>query len=287
MSRFAVYMLLCVMALFAPRDVEAGPWTKQTGQLYVKLSEGFFLSNAFIDAQGKLQTGTDYFGATTSVYFEAGLPFGFQVLGYVPYTISRNSFSNGAWYMHGTTADSFFGLQYTPPVRLPLPMAARVEVKIPMYDLDRLPRAVGARANNFPAVGDGQIDVTGWFSIGGGIPNTPLYAFAELGYRFRTEAFVGALPASDQRSFLDSGLFFTQLGWTFWPQKRWMAMLTVHGLLPFGEDVYTKGYIVTALQVYLPIYEGWAFEASFDPIVWARNSAQSFQVFSVGISYSR
>ena len=60
-------LLLAAALSLAAVPASAGPWTKKPGALYAKLGEGFFVANSFLDSQGQVITGTDYFGATTSL----------------------------------------------------------------------------------------------------------------------------------------------------------------------------------------------------------------------------
>ncbi len=256
---------------------QAGPWTKGGGEFYVKGGESFFVANTFVDSTGTVREGVDYLGASTFAYFEVGLFEGFHVQGYLPFTLGRNTFPDGAGYLHTGGADALIGVQWSPPIP-GVTAAIRLELKLPMYDVGAI---VGSYATRFPAFGDGQLDITPWLSFGGGIPRTPLYAWAEAGYRFRTEAYVGE---GDVREFLDSFVFAGQVGVGL--GDRGWAGFTLSGVTPFRRDEITKAYLVLGPSVGIFVARNFALEASFDPIVWARNGSQGVG-FSVGASIKR
>jgi hypothetical protein len=284
----SVVLLTFTLGLLMPRPAAAGPWTKNLGQAYVKLNESLFFSNSFVNAQGVVEPGADYLGATTSVYFEVGVWKGLQVQGLLPYTIGTNTDGEDGTRQRARRAgggDLLLGLQYSPPLGdLGLKLATRLEIKVPMYDVNQQPTGITTLDNLFPALGDGQVDVTFWLVAGGSLPG-PFYAWGEVGYRFRTEAFVGDGP-TDGRTFEDSVAWLGQLGWTFY--GRMILIANFIGVLSLaGErDVYTKSYITVGPGLYIPVWKGLALEANFDPIVYAKNSAPGFSL-GFGVSYSR
>lgn len=263
----------------ATSAVQAGPWSQELGRFYVKLAAGIFLAQGYRGAEGMLIQDGLYTGITSTLYAEMGLGYGFQLQAGLPYTVATNAFKDGSQFTQGSFPDFQFALQWMFPLPPPVVMAFRIGVKIPPYDvhtyIDKYPD-VGTR---FPIHGDGQIDVTLWYSVGGNIPRTPLYGFLELGYQFRTEAFVGRTP---NRLFLDSLLVHAQLGWTFW--RRMILQLNVRTMFALGEDLYSQSFVTAGLAFYLPLWRGLALEAAFDPTLWAKNAAQGY-AFTLGLSY--
>ena len=292
----AVFVLAVVTA---PDTSHAGPWTKTWGELYAKVGENFFVSDNYIDATGARVEGVNYLGATSALYLEVGLPLGFQLHSYLPLVVARNNTDDGASYLRVSGGDAQIGVQYTPHfVKLPFPAALKVDVKVPFYDLYSV---TGSLANNFPAPGDGQLDVTVWLSAGGGLHSlgVPLYLFAEAGYRHRADDPIGTDPVTAPRQFEDGFAFFAQVGYTFF--ERVLLAVNVGGIVPFdirkAQDVspatadpgytpVTKGYITVGPALYIPVVEGLAVEANYDPVVWAHLSAKGHG-FSVGLSFKR
>jgi hypothetical protein len=277
---------ICLALLAWASDAHAGPWTKGLGEFYVKVGEGFFLSDSYVDSTGKTVEGTSYLGATTSIYAEVGIYKGLQLIAYLPYTIAQNTFSSGrvdsALNVGG--GDAVFAVQYSPPLPISFPFALKVDVKVPLYDVGGIK---GFDANSFPAFGDGQVDVGFWVSAGHSLGSIPLYFFAEVGYRLRTEAFIGT---GNSNSFADGFVFSAQIGYTLF--KRVLLAANVGGVVAFDmsdtslEGQVTKSYITVGPSLYIPLWRGLAAEASFDPIVYSRNSAAGMG-FSFGLSYKR
>ncbi|MFN3203028.1 MAG: hypothetical protein ACE366_31835 [Bradymonadia bacterium] len=268
--------LTCAL-LCCPIVSSAGPWTKNAGEAYVKLGEGWFFADEFVDASGQVQSGAAYLGQTTSVYGEVGIADGLHLQFFVPHTIGTNDFEGVGRFRSARVGDVVAGLQYSSPW-LNLPHAVRAEAKVPFYDASEPGGLEGA---NFPLVGDGQIDYTVWLAIGDSIPNTPIYALLEVGHRFRTETFIGE---GLDRSFGDSFVAFGQVGVTTWKGILLMANLQV--VAPYEEDPFTKGYVTLGPGLYAPVGGGFALEAGYDGTLWARNSANG-QAVTVGVSYSQ
>ncbi len=276
---------LCTLALLAllatPTPAAAGPWSKGWGELYVKLGESLFLADSYVDASGRVVRGAEYLGATTSLYFEVGIWRGLMAWGYLPYIVAVNSFDDGSSYLQAGGADALVGLQYSPSeaLGLPLPLAVRLEFKAPLYDVGQ--HRDDPLASRYPAPGDGQLDMTLWLSAGGSLPGRPLYFFAEVGYRHRTEAYIGQ---GDTRAFGDGIALAAQVGYTF--RRRMLLAANFNGVVPFSADEVTKGYLVVGPVLAVLMPRGLAIEFTVDPIVWARNASPGVGV-SLGLSFKR
>ncbi len=268
-------LLLTFILLLHTLTAAAGPWTKSPGEIYLKVGEGLFLSDSYRDSNGDVVQGDiGYLGATTSLYFEVGIWRGIHVWGYLPYLIAINNFhKEGHRTLNAGGGDALLGLQYTPPLPLPFPAALKLELKLPFYD-------VGGTPPLFPAPGDGQLDVTFWLSVGGSLHPTPLYFFGELGYRHRSEAFIGDGGTAE---FHDGVAFFVSMGYAF--GGRYILALNSGGILPFEASQSTKGYVTLGPALYLPITKGLAAEASFDPMIYTNKNTAPGLGFSLGLSF--
>ena len=136
-----------LLALLIAPPVWAGPWTKDLGQFYVKLNEGFFIANAFRDSQGVVQTGTEYLGITTSLYYEVGVYRGLHLQGSIPYSVGINTedgtvSGDRAKWLRAGGGDLLLGLQYASPWKLPIKAAVRLDFKVPLYDRCQPTRAL-------------------------------------------------------------------------------------------------------------------------------------------------
>lgn len=274
---------LTVLALLVllTSDAVAGPWTKSGGEIYLKLSEGVFLSGDFVDPRASSRGAVvgslapENLSLTTALYSEVGLFQGLHLQAYVPFVVGRNSFASGSSYLSRGGGDLVLGVQWTPGV-FAFPHALRADVKVPLYDVGQ-PK--GFEAVRFPARGDGQIDSTIWISLGDSLSILPAYAFAELGHRFRTSQFVGE---GDGLAFLSSFVFAGQLGYKLGEQLVLAGNL--NGVVPYGTDAVTKGYLTLGGAVFLPVLGGWSLEASLDGVAWAKNSSRGLSV-GLGVSY--
>lgn len=268
-------LTLWVMAgwmLLGIQESHAGPWSQAPGHFYVKLAETLQFGKVGLDTNNQ-PSGGDYFGASTSLYGEVGLYYGFQLQFFLPYNLLRITRGPGEFYQVDSFADSLIGFQWTPPPLqklLKFPIAVRFNAKVPLYDQQSLfdnPETKDIAIRN-PIIGEGQLDFTLWLSAGGSIPNTDLYLFGEVGYRFRTETFIDKRNEGLNLEFLDTFVFQMQVG--YFLLKRVLFMLNVNGAIPLGSEAIplTKGSINIGLGVYVPIWKGLAVEANFDQTVW-------------------
>jgi hypothetical protein len=263
-----------------PSRASAGPWTREPGRWYVKLGQSVFVADGFRDASGEFSDETRYLGLDSSIYAELGVLERLHAQLYLPFKIGNSRFDDDSELrlavpceggrivrqtMRRTPGDALFGLQWTSPW-LRTPHAARLEAKLPLYDVGE-PR--GACADLFPQPGDGQVDVTLWLSVGDSLRDLPLYLFGELGHRFRTEAY----PATDSgQRYGDTFVAFGQLGWEL--SEGTFLMLNVQLAQPYTDDHVTKGSLALGPALYLPVGRGFALEAGLELTPLAHNSSQ-------------
>ena len=273
-------MVAACLVFQAAKPASAGPWSKDLGQFYAKVGQDFFWADSFRDSSGKLVKGTNYLGSTTSFYGEVGLSRGFHLQAYLPYMVGRNSFDDGGSFSRGSGGDAIFALQFKPIWPLPFPVALRLEVKVPLYDVAGVDSPL---AEQFPAPGDGQLDFSYWLSLGGSIDSLGIYLFAELGYIQRTEVFVGKGIEGDI-TFRDGVGFRAQAAYILF--NRLHLGLTVNGVIAAASDETTKSTISVGPLIYCRLWEGLAVEASFSPAVYAKNSAMGMSA-GLGLSYRK
>lgn len=276
--RHGVAMLLASLVLVLPSLASAGPWTKEPGQVYVKASEMLFRSDTFVAANGERVSGTDYLALTSAVYLEAGLTKKLHFQAFMPWSFTRNEFTEiDTRYANVGLGDTILGLQIT-PYKLNLPYALRLETKIPLYDVAGIE---GPEANMFPALGDGQVDVTGWLSVGGSLYPKPIYFLGEIGYRHRTEIFYGEGSGLE----FGNGLTFNaQVGYTF--KERVLVAGNAGGVYSFVDDAFTQSFVTLGPTVAVFLPKGFALEAGASPMVWSRNNSPG-TTYSIGVSYSQ
>ena len=250
----------------------AGPWAKERGAFYLKVGESLFVGGAYRDRAGRTVSGVDYLGATTLAYFELGLGRGMQLIGVFPHVVARNRFDDGSRFLRASGGDAILGAQVTVGAA-PFPLAMRVDAKVPLYD-------TGGADARFPEAGDGQLDLTAWISAGGSLPDWPVYAFAEVGYRARTSVFLGDAGPD----YADTLALFGQAGVTL--AECWLVVLNLGGAIALGRDAVTRSFVSLGPAVQWRWAHGLAIEAGVDPVVYANNASAGFGV-SVGFSWTR
>lgn len=270
----AAALVACVAA--APSAL-AGPWSRDAGGVYAKLSSGVFLASAYVDPAGNTVDDVEYLGLTQSLYAEFGVGPKLQVQVYLPHVTAENRYAGtGDRYLAFGGGDAKLGVQWSPP--LPFPAALRLDAKVPTYDVAEPGGSEGAL---FPALGDGQLDVDLWLSAGGSVDGLPLYGFVEIGHRFRTEQFIG--DGADVE-YGDSFVTYGQVGYTVGPSI--IVALNAQAVVPYDDDGVTKGYATIGPSIYAPVGGGFALEAYYDANIWARSSSRG-QTVIAGVSFNR
>jgi hypothetical protein len=274
MRRLAQVALVWLML---ESTASAGPWTKNLGEAYVKLSESVFLAGNFVDPRANRVEGVTndvaHRSFTTALYAEVGVFDRLHLQVYLPYTAALNSYEGTARYLSLGLGDLIAAIQWSPDL-LPFPHAIRADIKVPLYDIADPKGFEGVR---FPAPGDGQVDATLWLSAGASF--NPIYLYGEIGHRFRTELYVGE---GDDFRFSDSFVFFGQLGWN--TPITLVAAANLNVVVPYAFDEASKGYVNLGGSLFLPLGENFALEASFDGTLWARASSRGVSIAG-GISY--
>ena len=264
-----------------PTGAQAGPWTKATGEAYLKVSEIYFGADNFVSTVGGQEQieGAEYTAYTSAFYGEVGLPGRFQLSLFLPWVWSKNyDEASSGHYANVGFGDAIVGLQHT-IVDTKLPWSLRLDAKVPLYDVNGIE---GPLASQFPALGDGQLDLTPWASVGGSLYPVPLYVLGEVGYRFRTDMGPGEGTGLDYK---DSFVGHVQVGYTVIERVLVAADVQLVYALE-EEDTFTQSFLTAGPQVALKLMEGVSLEANYTPMVWAQNASQG-QIFGLGISYNR
>lgn len=271
-------------ALLLPSVALAGPWTKNFGEAYAKLGADYYVPLSYYDPA--LDNAGTFFGQTYSAYAEVGvLPWHPVQLGVlIPYQISRLSFEPDTGFAPGlarATTARFGDLRATLQVAIlhsTVQLAAACEVKVPMYHNDTVGDGFGAWADRFPRVGDGQVDVTPMVLIGGSIPKSPVWLEGTVGYRVRTEAFIGW---DIDAVLVDSVVFRATIGAHV---DRAYIMVQLDGNKNVAVDEVSREGVALGPALLLDLYKGLAWELRFAGEPWARNGSQGLS-FGTGLSW--
>ena len=259
-----------------------GAWTKPYGEHYVRAGADYYVPLSWAGTETGDVTPTSFVGHQYSIYGEIGvLPWHpVQVTVALPLTYNDFRFTVEGSSQPGQATslrpgDARLGLQvalWTKKVQLSL----ATEVKVPMYARANIGAEYGERAALFPLAGDGQIDLTPFVQIGGGFDR--YFAEGRVGYRFRTEAFIGPSPGT---SYVDAIPLGAKLGGTFGPV---VALVEVDGAVSVRSDAFSQSRVSVGATGLFTVWQGLALEARFAGEVWARNAPVGLG-FGVGMSW--
>jgi hypothetical protein len=275
------------MIVFLMAAAVAGPWIKEPGQVYAKLGTSRFGSNGYIGPDGTAVAGLRYVGLTEHLYAEAGVLPHLQVVGNLPFVGARN-IDGELIFINRQLGDADLGLA-TGTKLGQVPVSLTASAKLPLYDNNDL-ASYGTAGAAFPAMGDGQVDLSVIGSVGTGLSvgGQRGWAAAEAGYRHRTEWWLGDSSSPD-RIYGDGLPWRAQLGWSPVAGGRdlgWLAA-DVSGLKNLGEaDTVTKQWVQAGAGLGARVGHGVALEAGAGVMPWARNSSTGWSV-NGGISWSR
>ncbi len=266
-------MIPLIAALVTP--AHGGAWTKEVGDAYVKGGADVYQALRYVvpGAAEPVDGGT-FFGQQYGVYAEVGVlpPWRGQIAIAAPLTVGTAT---------GTAQDAFGDLELKatsvrmgdlrllPQIALhkTAPVAAMLEIKIPLYRNGSIGGSSPVFMDFFPIPGDGQLDVTAWL-LGGAAPSGATFFEGGLGYRRRTEAFFGWDTTIE---FVD-GLTFTGTGGVRGGPV--LVMLKADGVVSVATDDVTRQFVTAGPALLVDLASGVAIEARFAGELWARNASQ-------------
>jgi hypothetical protein len=279
---------LLVLALFLTSiPCLAGAWTKPAGGGYGKLGSATFVSDHGYDDRGE-RVSDDSFrmhAQTLFAYGELGLTDDIMLVGFAPYVLATNGHSSGVRFHTAGTGDLMGGVQVTLLRYQNLVVSARAELKVPLYEgapslrgrqtawVKGFPRS----STFFPALGDGQVDVTGFLSAGASLPWVKAFLTADVGYRLRTG------------DITDAGVVIATGG--FWALERRLLLL-VNSIsvltLPSDDErrvMVGKGFWAVGPAAMIFVTDRLALEVGCDLVTRGVNAAGGVQVLT-GVSYA-
>jgi hypothetical protein len=106
-SSFAALLLLLI-----PHLAHAGPWLKDTGAGYAKLSTTYFQSEGYYRASE--ETDFSFSSYSLSLYSEIGLPGPFQAIVQIPFVFAANSNASDVAFRNADFGDGRFSLEWAP-----------------------------------------------------------------------------------------------------------------------------------------------------------------------------
>lgn len=271
-----------ILALLA--TAWAGPWTRGFGEYYAHVGADYYIPRVYVDPLTGQPVDTDrrYFGQQYGFYGEVGVSKGWkvQIGAAAPLSIGSLTFEAPGGMGRATTYRAG-DLRVFGQVALArkLPIAAVVEVKVPLYANGAVGRGQGVYAPNFPKPGDGQVDTTLWVTAGGGLPKGSWIEGA-VGWVHRTELFVG----------WDTDLQFTDgIGATATvgtKAGKVLPMLKIDGRFNPVDDDLTREWLAVGPAVLWDVHEKVSLEARVSYDVWAAHAASGLG-FGLAVSSRR
>jgi len=283
-----VAALLVAMASSLPGPASAGAWTRDFLDSYIKAAADFYKTAGYVDPQTGEEYEDDFFGQQYSFYGELGLipVWPVQVSLLLPLTIGRRSFTSTQFAddgrAHATAihpGDLRAGLQVA-VLRRALQLSLQAEFKIPLYANDEVGLTMGSYREFFPLPGDGQVDVTARLLVGASLPRNIGWIEGGIGYRARTEAFIGW---DTDIAFVDGVPFEFRAGFTTGP---FTGIVAVDGMKNVKADEYTREGVAIGGGALLALGRGVSLEARLQGEVWTHNAPQGVS-FGLGLSLQR
>ena len=274
-----------MIVLIAALAAQAGPWTRSEGSFYAKAAADWYDTGSYVSPTAGEVADTQYFGHRYGVYGEIGLPTGHpvQLAASLPVVVGRVRFTRRDAFedLNGTATSTRLGdLTLTPQVALhrELPIAAALEMKLPLYDNGGV--CEGNPWQEYcPWAGDGQVDLTGWVSAGASLGGKG-WTEAAVGYRHRTEWYpAGFLPLS----YTDLVTSNATIGLLAGPLA--LAARADTAVAP-APDKRTSEYFRIGPSLLFDIVENVAIEGRYQHDLWTRNASAGFG-FGAGVSVRR
>ncbi len=272
--------LVVLVLVAAPAAAIAGPWVKEPGESYMKLSGGLFNSDRVFDVNGELNdTAYTYSHRSVRAYGEVGV-FPSVALNFsVPFIASTNTLNERVRYNRWGPGDLDLAVQ----VRLlEGPCAASIApgARIPLYDEMvgeggvNVASGTSASRRYVPALGDGSVDLVATGAFGCSLHPLPAWIGVQAGPRLRMNGFGESLDYA-----VDAGYFV-------WPERLALTG-RVGGVQRLSADNErpTKSFLSVSGGLLLNIYAGFALEAGASYIPSGAFVARGWTA-DVGISFS-
>ncbi|MFZ9888657.1 MAG: hypothetical protein ACO3JL_14250 [Myxococcota bacterium] len=283
-------LCLCTLVLgaTAATSATAGAWSKPAGGVYAKLGSSAFVSGHAYDNRGRRVDGDTFVlrAETLYAYAELGLTDDVTLVAFVPWAAATNQHESGVRFHTLGFGDATLGAQVPVATWGPLRVSARVDGKVPLYRggpsvQGRQSAAVpgyGRSARYFPALGDGQVDMTSWVLGGMSLPAIDGFVGVEGGYRLRFGNITDAIVA------------LSTLGTWLLP-GRLLLLVNAQSVmsLPSEDELRVavgKGYLAFGPACMVILGGGLTLELGYDVVTQGVNTAGGTQL-QLGISYAQ
>lgn len=273
---------LCTLALCAlPTIAQAGAWTREAGQAFVRAGADAYVAPRLIQA-GEVVDAL-FVGVQHSVYAEVGVlpPHPLHVAVRVPLSVGAVRFGDERWLGDGrglaTTirmADLQIGVQTAllpKALRARAQLALAVDASVPLYDRTDVGVDHGYWAKWFARPGDGDVALTGTLRAGGGLSHG-LWLEGGVGFRKRSLAHVGFSPSWRFRDQLTAELVFGG------DLKKALLFLDAGAQIALGDDARTRSGVAAGVNGAVRLPHGFALHLRVGGEPWTKNAGQGAQI---------
>jgi hypothetical protein len=273
-SSFAALLLLLI-----PHLAHAGPWLKDTGAGYAKLSTTYFQSEGYYRASE--ETDFSFSSYSLSLYSEIGLPGPFQAIVQIPFVFAANSNASDVAFRNADFGDGRFSLEWAPWDGLNLVVG--MDLALPLYTpvtSQQLPGELSAWQTSFPDLGDGNYDLTTRIDYGLSLSVIPGWLTGSAGYRKRFGYYVDGIDLK------------MQLGVWVFPNKAYLSLYS-QALLNVAKDpepTLLTSRETVSLEVSLgvtadPLEKNLHLVFSWGTLLYTRFASPGYSL-TVGVAYS-
>jgi hypothetical protein len=284
--RVLPHIVTFVVLLALSSTARAGPWNKAPGDGYAKLGSATFTSRVGCDDAGTCVSSAPFTltAQTVFTYVELGISERLTFTMLLPYVFATNRGDSGVNFHTMGFADLTLGAQVGLIQGGPFVVASRLELKLPLYEggpsiagrQSRIVPGYPRSTRYFPALGDGQVDMTAFLSAGLSIPEIDAFIAIEPGFRHRsgviTDAFIVQATA---------GIFVLRRHILLMVNTQRVFTMPV---VDDRTDVLGKAYWAIGPGAQVFIVDGLALEIGADALLLGQNAAQGSQL-QWGLSY--
>jgi len=184
------------MVLLSPSLAQAGPWVKEPGKAYVKVSASTFSTDQVVDANGNhTTTPWTYTNHSVTTFLDVGVAPRVGLNLTVPFHVADNSYES-LKYQRSGLGDLGLGINVA-ALTGRCPLSVEIGGSIPLYDgiIPSDAELTGATGGTdpsqryLPMLGDGAYEFHPGVSIGCSFYPVPAWATAKISYSLRSDGF--------------------------------------------------------------------------------------------------
>lgn len=263
-----------------PALADAGPWVKEPGKAYIKVSASTFSTDQVVDANGESTTTPwIYTNHSVTTFLDVGVAPRVGLNLTLPVHIADNTF-DALTFQRSGLGDLGLGINVA-VLTGRCPLSAQIGGSIPLYDgiIPSDAELAGATGGSdpsqryLPMLGDGAYELHPGLAIGCSFYPVPAWATAKVAYSLRSDGFGDGIKSS-----FGAGGFV-------WPE-RLAVVAGVDAVQRFSGEFErpTKSYMSVYAGLLVPIGWGLSAEATIGHIPGGVFVAKG-TTYTLGISF--